>query len=220
MSLPNDLLAQAIGMSAKNRPTTANQENELRTVIGRLLKKYIAAGADVNPFYFATTAPVVGVAGVWARPAKAESVVDIRTATDGSVVVVPFDERTANHGKPRLYRLGTSYYTVGLAGDPGATDTLTFYYVLSPDIPAAMDTPLDARWPEAYDGLLITEVAIYLAQKDGRADEVGKLDAERKEWVDIYTQFLKHETMNELRQFHPHRFTELAQKPLAGGTPT
>lgn len=220
MSLPSDLIAQAIGMSAKNRPTTANAENELRTVLGRLLKKYIAAGADVNPFYFATTAPVAGVAGVWSRPAKAESVVDIRTAADGPVVVVPFDERTANHGKPRLYRLGTSYHTVGLAGDPGATDSLTFYYVLSPDIPAAMNTPVDARWPEAYDGLLVTELAIYLAAKDGRAEEVGGLETERDGWVAIFQQFLKHETMNEIRQFQPHRFTELVQKPVSGGTPT
>ena len=60
---------------------------------------------------------------------------------------------------------------------------------------------LDEDWDEAYNDLLILEVAIYLAMKDGRSEEVQMLKAERNTWAQLFGQFLQHSTANLQRRF-------------------
>lgn len=225
MSTPRDIVTQALGLSLKNRPTTAGVENELRLVVNRALRQHWAAGCRINPRYFAAFVQVPSVtttwsAGFWARPEDAEIVFQINNPASAAVKVVPADQAAAFQGYPAVQRWDGGYLGFNGPAGPSPTDALTLYYARRPAEAAAVDTPLDALWPAAYDGLLVMEVAIYLARKDGRADEQDALLAERDAWFTLYKNFLEHETLGEERLFHPDRFTEISEKPLAGGTPT
>ncbi len=216
MSTTTDIVTQALPASLKNRPIAASDHTEYRLLLGRLLRKYVALGAKANPDYFGVLTQVVGAAGVWTRPANTESVYRIEDATKEEVIVVPVEDRIANYGKPRLYRLGRTYRTVGEAGDPGATDTLDFYCIMAAAVPASMDAALDAMWPTAYDPLLVADVALYLAVKDGRQEEVAGLTHERDGWLAQYLEHLEHETANEERRFHPRPILALGAQPVPG----
>jgi hypothetical protein len=217
MSTPRDLITAAIARSSKNRPLgVAAAEAELLALVQRTLRACAAVAARVNPTYFGTNDAVAGVGGVWVRPADAESVYWIETADGDPVTVVPIEDRDADGIEPRLYREGAAYHTVGGAADPAATDTLTFRYSRRLEDPATIDTALEAGWPTAYDPLIIEEVAVYLAVKDGRSQEAAELRVGRDSWLRLYLAFLDHELANEERRFHPRRLVENTQIPLAG----
>lgn len=227
MSTPRDLVTAAVATSLKNRPTTANQENELRMVVFRALRQYVADGAAINPDYYAAYLAVAPdtltfATGWWKRPADAEVVYGIAIQGGAPVVVVDPLVQDVNDfaAVAAVRRWQGGVVSLGGVAGPTPTSTLVFTYARQPAMPATLDTPLDAEWPTAYDPLLIAEVAIYLARKDGRADELPALIAERDAWHALYRQFLLRETMGEQHIFHPLRFTDPVRLPLtAGGTP-
>lgn len=226
MSIPNDLIAQARGLSLKNRPTTANDGNELRLVLARSLTERWTAGAAVNPEYFAKFLAVVPVTtswpnGFWPRPADALNVLRITGSAASRVIVVPADESGIYWaGQKRVARWAGGYISVSTTDGPVQPESLTMYYVRTPALPASLDDPLDAGWPSAYDTLLVLDLGVYLAQKDGRMDELPGLEKERDAWEQLYLAYLQSETELEQRVFHPDRVTELVKRPLAGGAQT
>jgi hypothetical protein len=118
--------------------------------------------------------------------------------------VVPYDDRLAADPKPALYEFGGNFIvSPNQATPPGDTDVLTFWYSKRPDDPAPADLTglLDPDWDEAYNDLLILEVAIYLAMKDGRSEELNILKGERNTWAQLFGAYLQHSTANIQRRF-------------------
>lgn len=219
---PRDILEAAYPRSMQNNPgTIATESTELLAVVKRALDGCFAFAARINPTFFADTADVVGVGGVWARPETAESLFRIEEADGTEVVVVPYDDRTAEALLPSLYEYGRNFYAAGNATDPGDTDTLTFYYSKRADQPAGLDSTLDALWVEQFNELLILEVALYLAVKDGaaqsRGNELQALVAERNRWANRFNAFLEHATTNLRRRYgHVRRINTEALLPILG----
>jgi hypothetical protein len=211
-----DILTGALARSLKNSPDRlATNATELLQLVIRSMRGLYAFAARVNPTYFAESAVVAFAAGGWARPELAESVFRIENPTPTEVVVVPFDDRKAEPSRPAVYRLGGKFITAGNALDPVAGN-LTFFYARRPTSPANL-TPatLDAQWTEQFNELLMLEVAIYLAIKDGRAEEVGSLTADRDKWAQLFVAYLEHETVNEVRRFgHVWRFNTQSMVPI------
>jgi len=226
---PTNLITWAYGKSKLNVPgTIASESAELLQLVGRALRGLYALGARVNPTFFATTANVAFASGGWVRPEDAESIFRIEAAsasppanvTAGTEIVrVPYDQRSAEPGKQAVYRYGQKYYPASASAttEPKSPQdgTLTFWYSKRPAIPATIDTALDAQWIEAYNELLVLEVAIYLAIKDKRGDELPALKEQRNDWAKLFIAFLEHEDVGERRQYgHMQRFNTQTRIPL------
>lgn len=210
------ILTGAYGHSTKNTPRRiATEETELFQMVIRATRGLYSFAARVNPIFFATTSTVTGVAGAWTRPVDAESIFRIEDDDDAEVAVVPFDDKTAEPSMPAVYELGQVFRTGGAAIDPAATDDLTFFYSKRPTSPASLSDSIDASWPEQFNELLMLEVAIYLALKDGRGDELPTLMTARDKEVQLYVAFLEHATVNMRRRWGTiQRFNSPTLVPL------
>lgn len=205
----------AYAKSAKNRPLSiATDATELVEVVTRAIRGLYSYAARVNPLFFAQAADVGFLSGGWLRPANAESLFWIERVSDGAeVVVVPFDDRKAEPSKPAVYELGQVFQPAGNPGDPSTM--LRFFFSRRPVSLTSLADTLDPSWPETFNELLMDEVAIYLALKDGRMDEVATLRPLRDAWADLFSAFLEHATVNERRRFgQVRRFNSNALVPL------
>ncbi len=216
----NTILAAAYSRSSKNIPgKIATDATELLNLMWRALAGIYSFAADVNPTFFGVKTAVNYNAG-WARPAGAEAIWRIETPPGVEVVVVPIDDKAAEPGKPAVYSFGQVYYGAGNALDPQA-GSLYFYYSKQPTVPALLTDAIDTMWPETYNPLLIDETALWLAIKDGRDEEMGEVKESRDGWLKLFTEFLDHETMNEVRRmgttFHSQRRVNIGMA-LAGAT--
>jgi hypothetical protein len=216
------ILNAAYSRSTQNNPgTIATESTELLAVVQRALDGCYAFAARINPTFFADTADVVGVAGVWARPEAAESIFLIEEADGTEVAVVPYNDRTAEELMPSVYEFGQNFYKAGNTSDPGDTDTLTFYFASRPATLTALSDVLDAMWREQFNELLELEVAIYLATKDGageaRNTELQVLAGERNRWANRMAAHLEHATANLRRRYgHIQRINTEALLPILG----
>ena len=203
-----DILDGAYAKSTQNQPNTiATGAVELEQVVTRYLRGLYSFATRINPIHYSATAAVVGASSVWARPENAESIFRIETAGGVEVVVVPYD--------------GNFIADPGQTGAPGAADTLTFWFSKRPidPTPAGLTGVLDIDWDEAYNELLMLEVAIYLAQKDGRLEEVQSLKVDRNSWAGLFGAYLQHSTSNLRRRYGHRRIVnvETLLPMLAGG---
>lgn len=200
MSTVDDILVAAVARSRQNEPSDlATFGTELLAVVNRSLAALYAVAARLNPEYVGAIVTVTPSGGAWARPALAESVWRVETLAGATVAVLPPDDRAADPGVPAIYRLGRSYFPAGRANDPSGD--LRFYCAMRPAALTATSDPLPASWDRAYNDCLILDVAIYLALKDGRQDELPRLQAEREAWEALYRQFLAHESVALRRRF-------------------
>ncbi|UCC92569.1 MAG: hypothetical protein JSW25_07845 [Thermoplasmata archaeon] len=201
---PQDIFESAYAKSTKNNPgAIATDATELLNLVNRIIRKMYVVAARVNPGYFGviTQVSAPGTGLPWARPEGAESVFRIETVGGAEVVVVPYDDRVAEENTPAVYRIGKNYYAAGNASDPDpSTDALNFWTSKRPTDAALTTSTIDSTWEEQFNELLILEVALYLAKKDGRGDEVALFEADRQEWMRMFVMFLEHETANERRR--------------------
>lgn len=224
---PRLILEAAYAKSKKNQPgKIATESVELLQVVIRAMRGLYAFAARFNPTYFADTEAVAYVNPGWARPQTLELIFRVEKQSDGTeVVVVPFDDRRAESGLPAIYRYGQVYRPASAGAPDPQAGTLVFFGSKRPDDPATLDATLDPLWVEQFNELLILEVAIYLAMKDARPDEVPALKLDRDKWAQLYAAHLEHETVNERRRFaHVQRFNSPSLVPvwslLAGATAT
>lgn len=202
----SDVIVAALARSSKNMADDlVTRSAELVPALNRSLRGAYAIAARVNPEYVGAIVSVTGVAGVWLRPAAADSVWWVESMAGVRVAVVPPAERDADVGRPSIYRLGRSYVTVGRTVpvlDPAATETLRFFCAMRPDLLLTLADVLPVSWDRAYDDLLILDLAMYLALKDGRGEELAPLRAERAGWLQLYVNFLTHESASLTRRFN------------------
>lgn len=214
---PRAIIEGAHGKSLKNKAgQIATDATELLNVVIRATRGLWAFAARINPTFFSTSTSVAFASPGWARPVNAESVFRIENVTPVEVVVVDIDDRKAETGKPAVYRLGQIYRGAGNALDP-ISGNLTFFFSKRPTDPANLDALLDPLWEgaEQFNELAILEVAIYLALKDGRAEEIPGLTADRDNWAQLFAAFLEHETVNVVRRYgHVRRFNTDSLVPV------
>ncbi|MGH3428479.1 MAG: hypothetical protein ACRDQZ_13080 [Mycobacteriales bacterium] len=201
MSTPRDLVVAAYGLSAQNKPDQiATAASELLDVYTRAMRGLWAFTARVNPEFFGESAAVGYVAPGWARPTKAELVWRIENPTGKEVVVVPRGDLAADLARPSVWTMGQIYRSAGNALDP-VNGNLTFFYSLVYQKPVSLDDPITALWPAQFDDLLVREIGLYLALKDGRSDELGPVGEERDRWAQLYSTFLEHETATRVFRY-------------------
>jgi len=205
---PADIIFAARNTSIKNRAALATDATELLQKVIRALRGLYAVAARVNPTFFAEQATVAFASG-WPRPQTAESVYRLErnaNTTGGSgasgseVVVVPFDDRGAELGTGAVYAFGQVYRSAGNAKDPTGGE-LVLFCARRPTDPADLNATLDSQWQEDFNELLIVELALYLAGKDARGDDIARLLADRLSWLNLYIGFLQHETANLRRRY-------------------
>jgi len=236
-TVAQDLVVAAIGRSSKNKgEILANNASELLALIARLQQAAFSLAATVNYTVFAGFLDVAAQAESggpedvgWLVPPDAECVFRIERlhTTEGGtggkgdqITEVMFDDRAAEPGKPCVYRLGGIYLPAGNAPDPTGGD-IRFYYSRVPVAPTTIDDTLDAQWPDRFDNLLITQIALYLAKKDGRTDEVTWLATEETEWKAQFTAWLGRPSVNVVtRKGLTRRIPNPVVQPAGAGEPS
>lgn len=217
--IARNIAIAAYATSTKNQPTKiATEGAELVRVVQRAVQGAFAVAARVNPSYYGDEADVASVGQHWPRPSDAESVWRIENPAGEEVVVVPRTDLRADVARPAVYRLGNGYYPAGNALDPALADTLTFLYSARPAGLADISSTIDERYPDELAGFLEYEVALYLALKDGRADDAAAAKLGRDHWLALYVAHLEHETVTEVRRFaHTPTFHLPSLMPLLAG---
>lgn len=214
MDTPNDVITSAFGRSTKNtRGKLATDATELLRIVNQSFRYWWAFGCRINWPYFGAELDVApdddgeeppAPIRQWTRPVTAEAVAFVKMPLIGGerqdVAIVPLNEPMTD-GRPALYRIGTKYKPADGADEPTAARTLTFFFARKAPIAAAADDDFDAAWPREYSDLLAIDVAGYLATKDGRAEELAGLGAERDKLMDAFRMFLEHEQMNVEQRF-------------------
>lgn len=209
MATANDFIVAAHATSTKNRPNKiATSATELLRKFNKSLNIYYAIAARVNPMFFGVKETVVHTSLGWPRPACAEAVWRHELVDGTEVALVPFDQRMAEPGMPSVYTLGQHYVAAGNDDDPTDDDDLVIFYSKRPTTLTALSDNVDSMWQGMYDQLPVLDLAIYLAIKDGRTDEVASYVAERNELLGLYVAFLEHADLHERRLFGPTRFNQ------------
>lgn len=218
---PREILAGALALSARAMERQLAWEGEGLDAVHRALRALVAFGARINPEFFGARKAVEFNNG-WLRPPEAELIYWIELPDGQQVVPVTHADRKAEEGLPAVYRLGQRFYGAGNPLDPTAGE-LVFLYARRPEKPASVDAEIDPIFPDGYDDLLKHEVAVDLAVKDGRADDLAALVPQRDRWIGLYSAFLEHETIGERRRYQTaiQAFNASASIParalLAGG---
>lgn len=216
-----EIITNAHGYSTKSRPNLiATAQGELLALTSRAVRSIFAAAARANPEYWGQTANTSHDGLGWPRPTNAQTVHRITRSSDGAAVaVVPYDDLTAERSRPSVYFYGRRYNDTQNALGPTPADLLTIWYSRMPEKPVAITDAIDAQWEEAFDPFLTLEVAIYLALKDGRMDEVGVLTPSRNREAALFLEFMANANVALTTRFgQPRRVTLPTILPfLAGG---
>jgi hypothetical protein len=200
MATAQDILLAAFGRSRQNDVgDLATLETELLQRVNTSLIAYFAVAAARAPLFIGERVSVPDVGGTWLRPVGAEIVWAVQTPDGSPVAILPADDLTIDPQSPAIYQLGRRYYKPGRANDPSGA--LDFFCAMRPPAMTAMTDPLPEAWEEAYNELLVLDVAMYLATKDGRESELKRLEGEHEGWLALYVQFLGHETLAQRRRW-------------------
>lgn len=213
MATALEVMQAGYAKSSKNKAgEIATEATELLAVMNNRLRKYFSFMSELNWQLAGAIVPVTYNAGSlgWPRPSNAEMVVRLeRAATAQEVVVVSALDRAAEPTLPAMYRLGGVFRTVGGAVDPVTAETINFFIARHPATLTAPGQQIDTAWPTSFDDLLAWEIAMYLARKDGRQDDIAAADSELGEWTELLKAFCAHETTNERRRFgHTGKFVD------------
>lgn len=200
--------------SFSNMGDVAASTNELLGVLSRLFAGYYGEAADANPAVFAKRAVVVWDAGgFWPEPADQYAVYRI-TWNGNPVVVVPFDDPQADVSVPAIYRLARNYYPAGNPNDPSGVNLVWTYQPIPPSFASLTDVP-PVAWPSQFDERVICDLATYLAEKDGRVNDIQTMKAEAGKWAALYGQWLAIADVNTVRRFSvPTQVPTPAVKPI------
>lgn len=199
MDTPEEIILAAYGYSKHNtRGQIASEQGELLPLVGRRLRLYFAEAARENQTVTAIRVTVSPVAGAWARPTELESVIGAEQGGE-EVTILPWDQRHLEPSKPCIYPLGQVYYPAGTANDPDTGADIDFFGPKVADLPSLLNDDLDVLWPRQFSELLVLDVAMYLARKDGRQNELAALQQEWQAFHDRWLLWLGHEDAAEAR---------------------
>ena len=197
-----DYITAAVARSYRNLGDVgADPTTELLGVLTRLFAGYYADAFDQNPAVLVKQAIVAwNVLGYWTKPTDQHALYELRTATNLEVVVVPFSDKQAEVSEAAVYRLGNNYYPAGNANDPSNVALTFTYQPIPPAFTLTTDTP-PPEWPAQFDQRVVTDLAWYLASKDGRPEDVAVLEQEAQEWARLWGRWLAAADVNTVRRF-------------------
>ncbi|MEP6990069.1 MAG: hypothetical protein ABJA80_03995 [bacterium] len=221
MTTYGEIITAGHGYSSKSRPDKiATQATELLALASRAVRGIYAVAARINPEYFGQSVAQPYVAGAtlgWPRPVNAQTVFRIELA-GAEVAVVPLSDQKAEQAKPSVYHIGKVYKIAGSALGPTVADTLTIFSSKLPAKPTVLADVIDATWEEAFDNFGALEIAIYLALKDGRLDELQTLLPDRAKEAQLFIDFLTFATPITTYRFAQPRMVALPSlMPLLAG---
>ncbi len=194
-------IAAAVARSFRNMGQPAASSDELLGVLSRLFHGYYAEAADQNPSLFALRASVAwNVGGYWIAPSDQYALYEIQAPGGEEIVVVPFSDPRAEPSVGAVFRLGLNYYPAGNANDPSNV-ALTFTYQPVPPVFATLSAIPPTTWPAQFNERVICDLATYLAEKDGRADDIQAMQAEAGKWKRYYLTWLSMADSNTVRRF-------------------
>lgn len=215
-----EIITNAHGYSSKNRPDQiATQATELLALASRAVRGLFAVAARAHPEYWGQTANTAHDGVGWPRPANAQTVIAIVRTNDGAPVkIVPFDDKLAELSHPSVYFYGRKYRITGSVLGPFNGDLLTIAYSRMPNKPVLLTDIIDADWEESFDPFLTLEVAIYLALKDGRLDEVEMLKPAQQKEAQLFLDFMANANVGMTFRFgQPRRVSVPSIMPLLAG---
>lgn len=218
---PQELIVAAVALAAPSRTSAlATDSPELLRVLGRRLRSCYQRAAQVAPWYFgarvdqALAAATGTLPAGWARPSGAlrvlrlEATATTRDATTApiaagtTIALPPYDDRAAFAGDPAVYELGQRFIPAGNVGDP-ASGALSVLYAADAVVPQTLSETLDASWPRAHNDVLIYELGIYLAAKDGRDADVAQFTRELEEAQALFDAALSTASLQRAARFIP-----------------
>jgi hypothetical protein len=210
MSTYQDIIDAALLRSLANKPQWSAANAELLQQGYRTLCLCYQLGHLLSPdrWMQPTDLPGGGAGtGAWAFTTPPLLYVENLT-TPGEVKVVSVYERTIDVGAGRIYWSSPAALTsVAASGDPTNSDTLRFWSLAWPTPSPTSTTPLDTPWVDQFNGLLVDEMALYLALKDNRDTEVAMLQRSRDQWLQQYVSFLRMATGARASRFSPRTIT-------------
>ena len=196
------VLQLAYARSSGNRAKSLVAEGtEGVAIVNRVQRACFALAARVNPIFFGVNATVAYASG-WNRPTLAELIYWIEDIAGNEVRIVPYEDRNTATGTGRIYQVGQRYFPCGGVDGP-ASVTLTMLYSMQPNPILVVEDLLDPNWPDNFTSLIVDEVAIHLALKDRRMDELQDLRRSRDSWLKLYISFLEHEGSARTQRFQP-----------------
>lgn len=194
-------IAAAVAMSYRNRGDVMASESEYLGVLTRQFYGYYADAADQNPAVFAKQVLVPwNVLGYWEAPTDQYALYELRMPTGAIVYVVPFNQREAEPSEACVYRLASKYYPAGNPNDPQNVNLTWTYQPVPPTFTALADTPPE-DWPEQFDQRVIVDLACYLAEKDGRPEDIAAMKGEAAAWQQKWDRWLAIADTNTVRKY-------------------
>lgn len=222
MTTYEEIIVNAHGYSTKSRPNMiATQQTELLALASRAVRALYAIASHVNPEYWGQTGVTAHDGVGWPRPANAQTVHRITRTSDGApVAIVPADDQAAEQSRAAVYFYGRKYRIAASPVGPLDTDQLTIWYARMPGKPAAITDIIDAEWEETFDAFLTIEVAMYLALKDGRLDELAALSPSRDREAQLFVDFMQYANVGLTTRFgQPRRVADPAIRALLVAAP-
>lgn len=196
-----DYIARAVARSYRNRgEVLAVDAPELLDALTLLFTQRYAQAAGYNPAVFLVQAVMAWDTDGWQIPANCDTVVLLQTPTAQAVNVVAIDNLAAEPSEPAVYRIGRRYRPAGNANDPTAV-ALSIWYTQQPVAFTATGDSPDAAWPQQFDTMIVVDLAVWLAIKDARGDDIAALEPEQARWNAQYVEWLQRESLGLVRQW-------------------
>ncbi len=181
----------AYNCSSRSQEDRSATDEELLNVLNSRIARAFTEGHAINPWAFLAQVAVKSNGQVWARPTDAAVVLRIEQNDEPKeVAVVPFDQQNIERGLPSVYRMGNQYWPV--LRNPRLSGSLNFWYAKAPTaMPSGPKAEIDPLYPHGHERRLVLELAIYMANKDGRAEDAALLKQELEMEVQRFVQALK-----------------------------
>jgi hypothetical protein len=197
-----EYIDRAIARSYQNQSgILADAAPELLAELDLQFADYYQFAAGINPYVFCVRVAQPWSTDSWLIPADADTVVELERPGGAKVIVVPLEDRTAEATEACVFRVGRRYYPAGNSTDPPAGSSLVMYYTTIPPLFADLTTTVPIEWPTQFDSMVVNDLALHLASKDGRASEVDRGTARQQQWQARFAAWLQRPELNRRARF-------------------
>ena len=191
------IIAVAYGRSKRADPNRGDTTSEeLIVKLNEVIGTYFQEAAKINKAFFGkrVTVPYDDELYGWARP-------DLRPRRSrGSRTErarrSPTCRSTTGRRKRARASTGTAASTTGRTRRGSPAGDLTFFCSRRPVDVAVVEDEIDEAWPHGHEPLLALELAIYMAMKDNRDQDLPALETQRQRQAARFGMFIAHEDMS------------------------
>lgn len=178
-----------VAHSTVSDPNRLYTTAEIVRVVNDYQRKYMARANALNPHRFksASLLAAPGAGLPWTITVLFSDLVHLEKS-DGTEVRIVDEQDSKSEVPPRVrVEARNLLFTIGDSADPDpVSDQLKLWYAPIPVELTSLASNLDDRFPEQYNRILMLEVAMYLALKDGRIEEAASFQGQLDAWVDTF----------------------------------